>query len=69
MQCIITAKQPNQLANCDETKKMALNTQTVRVKEKPHLSHGEPSLGITSGTDSPIKAFMSVSSLSVRPDP
>ena len=36
----ITGKQPNQLTNCDETKKNALNTQAVRAKETPWLSHG-----------------------------
>ena len=33
MQRIITGKQPNQLPNCYETKKMAINKQTVRAKE------------------------------------
>ena len=41
MQCIIKWKIPNQLTNCDETKKMSLNTQTVRAKEKSKLSHGD----------------------------
>ena len=40
MQCVIKWKKPNQLTNCDETKKMVLNTQTVRAKEKTKLSHG-----------------------------
>ena len=55
MQCIITGKQPNYLTYCDETKKRALNSQTVIAKENPHLSLGGPSLRQTSGTDPPIK--------------
>ena len=43
MQCIITGKQTNQLPYCDETSKSALNSHTVRGKEKPQLSHGWPS--------------------------
>ena len=40
MQYIITGKQPNQLTNCGEAKKGAINTQTVRAKKKTQLSHG-----------------------------
>ena len=57
MQCIITEKQPNngKLANCDETKKMALNTHTVRARDPPYLNHGGHSLRQKLGTDPPIK--------------
>ena len=55
MQYIITGEQPNQLTNCDKTKKRALNTQTVRAKEYPQLRHVGTSLRQTSGTDPPIK--------------
>ena len=41
IQCIIIGKQPNQLTNCDEKKKRALNIQTARAKEKPKLSNGD----------------------------
>ena len=47
-------KQPNQLTYCGETKKWAVNSQTVRAIENPQLSHGEPSHRQTSGTDTPI---------------
>ena len=33
MQCITTAKQPNQLAYCYETKKSAINLQIVKAKD------------------------------------
>ena len=55
MQCIITGKQPNQFTNCDEAMNKALITQTVRVIEKPQLSHGGPSLRHRSDTDPPIQ--------------
>ena len=55
MQCIITGKQPNQLTNCDKTMKRALNSQTVRAKETPQLSHGGRSFIQISGTGLPIK--------------
>ena len=51
MQCIITGKQPNQLTNCDETMKRALNTQTVRAKENPPVEPWLPSLSTTPGTN------------------
>ena len=35
--------QPNQWTYCDEIKKSALNSQKVRVKENPLLSHSGPS--------------------------
>ena len=35
MQYIITGKNPNQLTYCVETKKKALNSLTVRAKDKP----------------------------------
>ena len=44
----------NQLTYCYKTKKMVLNSQTVRPKNKPHLSDGEPSHRQTSGTDPPM---------------
>ena len=44
----------NKLTYCYETKKMALNSQTVRAKEKLQLSDGEPSHRQTSGPDPPM---------------
>ena len=55
---IIRGKQSNQFTYCDETKKRALNSQTVRAKEKK-LSHGGPCQRQT-----PMKVLMPVSSLS-----
>ena len=49
MQYIITRKQTN-LTYCDETKEMALDTQTARVKENVRLSHRGPSLRKASST-------------------
>ena len=44
MQCTIAVKQPNQLTNCEETKKSALKRHTVRAKEKPQFSNGSNKL-------------------------
>ena len=57
MQCIITGKRSNQLTYCDETKKKALNSQTVRAKENTQLSHGGLSHRQTSGTDPLMKVL------------
>ena len=38
MRCIITGNNQNQLANYEETKKMAPNTPTARAKEDTQLS-------------------------------
>ena len=54
MQFVITGKRQNQLTYCDETKKRAPNSQTVRAKENPQSSHGRPCHGQTSGTDPSI---------------
>ena len=42
---------------CEETKKMAPNSQAVKVKENLQLSHGETSHRQASGTDPPMKAL------------
>ena len=45
-------------SNCDETKKMALNSQTVRAKKTlPQVSHRGPSQRQTQGSDPPMKIF------------
>ena len=38
MQCVIAEKQPNRSTYCDDTKKRAFNSQTVRAKENPSLA-------------------------------
>ena len=55
MQYIITGKLLDQLTNCAETQRKALNTHTGIVKDSPQLSHSGPRLRQTSGTDLPIK--------------
>ena len=57
MQCIITENTRIKLTHHDETKKMAHDSQIVRVKEKLKLSHGESSYRKASGTNPPIKAL------------
>ena len=45
------------LTHCDETKKMAHDSQIVRAKRNLKLSYGGPSQGQASGTDQRIKAL------------
>ena len=52
----VSSQENNQINYYNETKKMALNSQTVRAQTTlPQLSHGGPIQRQTSGTDLPMK--------------
>ena len=57
MQCIITDNSSDQINTLAGTKKMADDSQIVRAKEYPKLSHGGPSQIQTSCTNQRITAL------------
>ena len=57
--CNVSSQRNNlvKLTNCDQTKKRADDSQIVRAKENPKLSHVGTSQGQASGTIQRIKAL------------